>query len=95
MGMGIPMNHLLCNAKALRQTWQVWFEGPHNGRKEALEENLEYFLKEAEWGLNAVKEEWRTAFKNAPKNPRLDEYLHREVVRPQAEAIEQKWAGKD
>lgn len=91
MGMGLPMNHLLQNARALRQTWQVWFEGPHNGRKETLEENFEYFLKEVEWGLKAVREEWRSVFPEAPKNPKLDDDLHRDV-RVKAEDIEEKWA---
>lgn len=95
MGMGLPTNHLLRNAQALRQTWQVWFEGSRNGRKEALEENFEYFLKEAKWALAAVEEEWRSAFKDAPKDPKLDEALHQRFVRPQAALIEEKWAGKE
>lgn len=92
MGMGLPTNHLLRNAQALRQTWQVWFEGSRNGRKEALEENFEYFLKESKWALAAVEEEWRSAFPKALENPKMDEELHQDFVRPRAAAIEKKWA---
>jgi len=86
------MEHLVRNARALRQTWRVWFDGAPPGTREALQENFEYFLKEVRWGLDAVEEEWRGAFKNVPKNPRLDEELHRKIVQPRDKIIEQKWA---
>ncbi len=94
MGMGLSMEHLARNARALRETWMVWFEGgieKFDTRKK-LEENFEHFLKEVEWGLKAVKEEWRSAFKKEIKRPRFHEELHRKVVRPKAEEIERKWA---
>lgn len=93
MGMGSPMGRLLRNAQALRQTWQVWFEGLHEGREKEIVDNLEYFLKETELAFKDVKEEWRSAFRKGPERPILHESFHHDVVCPKAAAIEKKWNG--